>query len=69
MQYNLFDSFDNRWSLEFKENMTDEQKEILRNGLKESELQDVGDRMNEDVEQIVSKTIVNTEGEEKCENK
>ena len=57
MQYNLFDSFDNRWSLEFKENMTDEQKEILRNGLKESELQDVGDRMNEDVEQIVSKTF------------
>ena len=57
MQYNLFDSFDNRWSLEFKENMTDEQKEILRNGLKESELQDVGDRINEDVEQIVSKTF------------
>jgi len=57
MQYNLFDSFDNRWTLEFKENMTDEQKEILRNGLKESELQDVGDRMNEDVEQIVSKTF------------
>ena len=57
MQYNLFDSFDNRWSLEFKENMTDEQKEILRNELKESELQDVGDRMNEDVEQIVSKTF------------
>ena len=33
------------------------EKEILRNGLKESELQDVGDRINEDVEQIVSKTF------------
>ena len=38
MQYNLFDSFDSRWSMEFRENMTEEQKEILRKGLKESEI-------------------------------
>ena len=43
--------------MQFEEKMTEEQKEILRNGLKESELQDVGDRINEDVEQIVSKTF------------
>ena len=40
MQYNLFDSFDSRWSIEFRENMTEEQKEILRKGLKESELKE-----------------------------
>jgi len=38
MQYNLFDSFDSRWSMEFRENMTEEQKEILRKGLEESEI-------------------------------
>ena len=36
---------------------TPTEEDILRNGLKESELQDVGDRMVEDVEQIVSKTF------------
>ena len=40
MQYNLFDSFDCNWSVQFKENMTEEQKEILKNGLKESELKE-----------------------------
>jgi len=40
MQYNLFDSFDSDWSVQFKENMTEEQKEILRKGLKESELKE-----------------------------
>jgi len=38
MQYDLFDSFDCDWSIQFKENMTEEQKEILRKGLEESEI-------------------------------
>ena len=40
MQYDLFDSFDCDWSIQFKENMTEEQKEILRKGLEESEIKE-----------------------------
>ena len=40
MQYNLFDSFDVEWSKQFTETMTEEQKEILRKGLQESEMKE-----------------------------
>jgi hypothetical protein len=43
MQYNLFDSFDCDWSLQFKETMTEEQKEILKKGLEESEIKETKD--------------------------
>lgn len=43
MQYNLFDSFDNEWYKHMEKPlgaMTQEQKEILRKGLEESELKE-----------------------------
>jgi hypothetical protein len=40
MQYDLFDSFDASWSKQFEEKMTEEQKEILRKGLEESEIKE-----------------------------
>ena len=58
MQYDLFDSFDTKWSKQFefdyKENITEEQKEILKKGLNESEMPtDIGDRMEEEIVSIL----------------
>lgn len=58
MQYDLFDSFDTKWSKQFefnyKENITKEQKDILKKGLNDSEMPtDIGDRMNEEIESII----------------
>ena len=40
---------------DYTENLTNDQKEILKKGLKESELPtDIGDRMEEDIKHILS---------------